>query len=211
LDGPLLDVSEKYYRVYVDLLEGRGALPVSKEEYWESKRHCVPDETILGLSGIKGCFDEYRNLFRARIESTDYASYDTVWPGIAPMLQRLGQHVGLVLVTLRRSREILIWELEKLKLHKMFAYVLSSAGSGSSSERAAIKVALTNQVLSARNASTWFVGDTETDILAGQRLGSRTVAVTFGIRSAERLTPLKPDRTVDTPNELVRWSETCLD
>jgi len=41
LDGPILDVSFKFHKIYTDLLGERGYTTLSKETYWQLKREHV--------------------------------------------------------------------------------------------------------------------------------------------------------------------------
>jgi phosphoglycolate phosphatase len=47
------------------------------------------------------------------------------------------------------------------------------------------------------------IGDTESDVKAGQILGLRTVAVTCGIRTKEFLQALNPDHIIDSMPQLL--------
>ena len=210
LDGPILDVSEKYYRLYCDLLHDEGRQPLSKAEYWDRKRRCVPDEAILRCSGLEGWSEEFRELFRARIESVQYLAHDKIWPGVWEMLCGLASRSSLVLVTLRCSTELLTWELGSMKLLPLFHDVLSTAGNGTTHQRAATKASLVMRALGSPNPDAWFVGDTETDVCAGQLLGLRTAAVAFGIRSCERLAALSPDLILETPEIFLQWGRSSL-
>lgn len=205
LDGPILDVSEKYYRVYADLVIDYGSQPIGKAEYWHSKRQRIPDEKILGLSGIEGWVEDYRQLRKARIETEKYLSYDRVWPSVLPMLQELASHTSLILVTLRNSIESLKWELKSLEILPVFAHVLSASGDNVEGERAQVKVQLVQNALGSTSLSGWFIGDTETDIRTGQLLGLQTAAVTFGIRTEEKLISVNPDVLIESPERLIEW------
>lgn len=210
LDGPILDVSEKYYRLYADLVSERGGLPIPKADYWNCKRQRVADEVILKLSGIEGWTPDYQNLRRERIETQNYLHYDRVWPGIPQMLSDLASQFSVVLVTLRNSPEALRWELEAFGLLSLFHHVLSASGDGARGEKAGVKVALVRNTLGFHAFSGWFVGDTETDVRAGQILGVKTAAVTFGIRTAEHLASLSPDVLIQKPQALVEWAGTYI-
>lgn len=205
LDGPILDVSEKYYRVYADLVIDYGSQPIGKAEYWHSKQQRIPDEEILGLSGIEGWVEDYRNFRKARIETEKYLSYDRVWPGILPMLQELASHTPLILVTLRNSIENLKWQLKSLGILPVFTHVLSASGDNVEGERAQVKVQLVQNALGSTSLSGWFIGDTETDIRTGQLLGLQTAAVTFGIRTEEKLLSVNPDVLIESPERLIEW------
>jgi phosphoglycolate phosphatase-like HAD superfamily hydrolase len=210
LDGPILDVSEKYYRVYADLVTEYGSQPIPKLDYWDYKRRRIPDETILGLSGIEGWVEDYRQLRKSRIETLEYLSCDRIWPGVLPMLQELASDTSIILVTLRNSTESLKWELKTLGLLDIFTHVLSASGDNAGVEREQVKVQLVQKALGLQTFSGWFIGDTETDIRTGQLLGLRTAAVTFGIRTAEQLVTVKPDVLIETPESLIEWSQLSL-
>lgn len=205
LDGPILDVSEKYYRVYTALVSERGSQPIPKADYWNLKRQRVPDDKILQLSAIEGWTQDYRNLRRERIETPEFLGYDRVWPGLPQLLSELRSHASVVLVTLRNSPEALKWELNALGLLPLFHHVLSASGDSTTGEKAEIKVALVRNILGSKAVSGWFVGDTETDIRAGKILGVNTAAVTFGIRTIEHLADLDPDLLLQEPQILAEW------
>jgi phosphoglycolate phosphatase len=50
---------------------------------------------------------------------------------------------------------------------------------------------------------TYYIGDTAGDIREARAAGVRTVAVTWGWHSRERLAATQPDFLVDTPEELL--------
>lgn len=212
LDGPILDVSEKYYRVYHDIVTEWGGQPIPKSDYWDSKRQRLLDWVILQRSGLlRGKTEEadgegvesYRRLRQARIETPAYLVYDKVWPGIIQMLQALASQTSVVLVTLRHSPEMLNWELNYLGLLPHFGLVLST--SGENAVKGQVKASMVQEVFGLKPYFGWFIGDTETDIMAGKLLGLHTAAVTFGIRTAEQLRPHSPDILIDCPEQLIEW------
>ena len=206
LDGPILDVSEKYYRLYTDLLHEFGAAPLAKGEYWEAKRRRVPDAEILGRSGAGAYLEQFQSRRKALIETSSYWSYDQVWPGMPACLKRLALKHALYLVTLRTHRAPLMQELQHFGLESVFRLVLSTPADNAAS-RANVKAELVTSVLGKGPFSGWFIGDTETDILAGQALRLNTLGVSFGIRSRELLLAVKPDEILDAPGALCRCFE----
>jgi phosphoglycolate phosphatase-like HAD superfamily hydrolase len=204
LDGPILDVSEKYYRVYSDIVLELGGRPLPKATYWRFKRQQLPDTEILRHSTMQ-FVAQYQTLRRERIESLAYLKYDRVWPEIPPLLARLAECVPLALVTLRNRHDMVEWELEQFGLRSCFRHVLTGAEDGAVPDRAARKVSLVRECLGAGPLSGWFLGDTETDLLAGRMLGLGTVGVGFGIRTAGLLKAAQPDLFVHDMNELVEW------
>jgi phosphoglycolate phosphatase len=55
----------------------------------------------------------------------------------------------------------------------------------------------------AREDQTYYIGDTTGDIREAKRAGIRTVAVTWGWHSRERLAMARPDYLIDNPLELL--------
>jgi len=212
LDGPILDVSEKYYRVYSDLVEHRGYAALPKAEFWDLKRARVRDEVILQRSGIEGWEQEFRELRHGLIETDQYLAFDRVWPGAVEVLKRISEYCPPILVTLRHSREALERQLAAFDLLGQFQTVLS-AGATSGGENAQTKVDLVRRYLGSDELAGWFVGDTETDCRAGRLLGIRTVAVTYGIRTHDQLLdrlkdlgPCPVDLIIDEPSKLADWA-----
>ncbi len=185
LDGPILDVSRKYWKVHKDVLVELGKSYLAKDEYWHLKRTRTPVPDILSGLGAQDIADEYMRMRIARIETRQYVKYDRVWAGVREALVALGRDHRLVLVTLRRSAEALNGQLEHLNLTPLFDRVLSSGEQRT--PRWGIKVDLIRSEGYQAGMPGIIVGDTETDILAGKQLGLRTVGVLCGIRTREHL------------------------
>lgn len=205
LDGPILDVSEKYYRLHCDLVAQLGGRPLSKAAYWEAKRQSLPDAEILGRAAVVGQAGGYRAHFREAIETPRYLAHDQVWPGVHHLLGRLSRCHRLALVTLRHCAAALHAQLRQLDLLAPFERVLSAPHGEVGAGRADVKVALVRDWLRADALDGWFIGDTETDVRAGQTLGLRTMAVTFGIRAPQCLASARPDLLLHSPAELIAW------
>ncbi len=202
LDGPLLDVSTRHYRVYADLCAHLGGTPLAHAEFWSAKRSKTPDAEILRRSGLSDSVAEYRASKLTRIEDPDYLRLDRLQAGAGDMLVRLAERYRVVLVTLRQRRDALQAELEALGIGRHFADVLSApAGAAEGWE---VKCALVRKAGITPEPRDFFAGDTETDIIAGKALGVSTVAVCDGIRNESFLTALSPDWIIPTLSELTR-------
>jgi phosphoglycolate phosphatase-like HAD superfamily hydrolase len=210
LDGPILDVSEKYYRVYADLVCEQGGLPIDKDSYWSSKRDRKEEAETLGVSNPVWDVETYRHARRERIETIEYLKYDRLWPGILPLLNKAASSNSIILVTLRHCSASLHDQLRRLGLHSVFTHVLSASDEDTPIDRSEIKARLVESVCITDAPIGWFIGDTETDIKAGKRLGLRTAAVTYGIRTSPQLAAAGPDVLIDSPEELVEWVESYL-
>ncbi len=49
----------------------------------------------------------------------------------------------------------------------------------------------------------WYVGDTAVDIETARGAGMKLIAVTWGFRTKEELAAAHPERTADTPQEVL--------
>lgn len=192
LDGPILDVSERYYRVYADALEVLGAKAMDKQTYWDAKRRRVPDLEILKWSGAGEKLQRFQEERDRRIESDEYLVWDQLQDGSLEVLESLQLQHTLVLVTLRSRGLQLEKQLNDLGVRQLFKAVLSSGDD--LKPRWKIKYRLILEYLDGKCPETaWMIGDTETDVLAGRELGFRTVAIINGIRSKELLEQIRPD------------------
>ena len=98
----------------------------------------------------------------------------------------------VVLVTLRRNREALTWQLSHTGLAEHLDLVLSAHDT--QREGWKIKADLVREALPGCDfSSSWFVGDMATDIRAGKALGCRTAAVQTGMCDESSLRLLGPD------------------
>jgi phosphoglycolate phosphatase-like HAD superfamily hydrolase len=200
LDGPLVDVSERYFRVHRDIVEQWGGRATDKAAYWERKRDRQPLPALLA-SGGNGHIPaaDYLAQWLSRIELPAYLECDAVFPGALEQLARLGRSHRLVLVTLRQRPDHLAGELERLQLRAFFGAVLSASPTVAQGWE-------TKQRLMGQSGfltkTAWIVGDTEIDIRAGKGLGLTTVAVLSGIRNRAHLARERPDFLVKDIGEL---------
>ena len=195
LDGPILDVSAKYYRVYHDLLDEFGFPSLPRDQYWEAKRNKVSDESILRKTGAEEFVAQFVKERKLRIEADSYLALDKIQAGASEVLEALSRVMTLVLVTLRSSPHHLHKQLGDLHLSGFFQRVLSS--NEPLKPRWRIKHRLITEYFDGKTPpDCTLVGDTETDINAGNRLGFATIAVTNGIRTRELLLKSNPDHMV---------------
>ncbi len=213
LDGPILDVSDRYYRVYSDTLRSIGKQPVGEEAYWNKKRERISEPEILAASGVRDgeLIQAYLKQRAERIESPEYLRFDRVWPGTADALKVLRSGAELTLVTMRQSVDQLNRQLDRTGLSDSFDCVLAGPAELRGASRAERKAQLVRAHYGQDDLSGWFVGDTETDIRAGRLLGIRTLAITFGIRTVEHLEAVAPDLVLHSPAEFHRWARNITD
>ena len=205
-DGPILDVSSRYYEAYNRCLKELGYRDVlAPYVYWQHKRDRVANEEILRATGAEKCVAEFSTRWKALIEAEDLLRLDQVWPDVREFLSGALPRHRACLVTLRTYPERTRLQVKWLGIQDWFESILSSPATPGA-ERWRKKVEMVESL-----ASDWtepegsiFVGDTDTDILAGKYMDMYTIGVTFGIRAREHIASCAPNALVDTPQALVK-------
>ncbi len=207
-DGPIMDVSERYYRVYRVCLErvrhpNREVSPLTKEQFWELKRAQVPERDIAIKSGLiaPGESEAFAQLRRDIVHTEPYFQYDRLQANAIATLER-AQAAGLelVVVTMRRVRE-LYPVLQACNLERFFPpdrrYCLADdyTKTGDTNDKPLLMERAIAELPPAEQQ--WMVGDTEADILAGKRVGVPTIGVLCGIRNETQLQLHNPHRIVE--------------
>ncbi len=212
-DGPIVDVSNRYYATYqLGLAETQAfyqaqgtTLPIGrlkKEQFWQMKQDRVPDVEIAMRSGLHGDqIDFFLNRVIEIVNQPALLQKDQLQPAVSWALALLhSQGVRLVLVTLRcqvQATQI----LRNYGLTRLFSGIYGTNDRDAAYHNYAeaktqlLKKALAEQSLFAGGqGSAWMIGDTEADILAGQALSIPTIALTCGIRSRLYLKQFHPTR-----------------
>ena len=190
LDGTLVDASERLYKLFQFLVPES---KLTKKEYWDFKRDKVGHQMILERLFPNHSFDEFNKRWLGLIEAPEYLAMDSLYPDTIETLERLGQNCELVLLTARQSKENLFAELERLEIKKYFSKILVTEAK---TDKAALLGGLDFC------GEDFFVSDMGKDIAVGNAAGLRTIAVTHGFMSGERLAEYKPARLVGELGEL---------
>jgi phosphoglycolate phosphatase-like HAD superfamily hydrolase len=205
-DGPIIDVSERYYRVYQFCLEKtrrpeQTVNELPKAEFWELKRKRVPEKQIALNSGLdEAQAQEFAQLRRQTVHTQPYFEYDTLAPGAVDALLKIQQAgIDLAVMTMRRVKE-LDYAFKKYDLDRFFpenrCYCLSNDYVKTRDiEDKPLLMARAIEELPAA-ADTWMVGDTEADITAAKKHGIKAIAVECGIRDRTQLELYHPDLIV---------------
>lgn len=227
-DGPIIDVSDRYYETYLQglsdvqtLYQTRGiTVPVhrlSKAQFWDMKQNRVPDVEIALRSGLRG--DQIEVFLKRVVEIVnrpDLLQKDTLQPGARWALSLLrAQGARLVLVTLR-CRDQATQVLESHGLLDLFNGIWGMQDAGAAyANQAEHKTGLLAEAIATMGSGStaWMVGDTEADVIAGQAAGIATIALTCGIRSQSYLKKFEPTRLhsdlLSAVHYLVYQSENC--
>lgn len=171
LDGTLLDISEKFHRIYSHLLREHGHEPMEKGDYWKLRRSGLTTPDILARTGAESLLARCESGFLDRVEDREWMTFDTVFDGVPDLLRRIRTAGRVVLVTLRRDRQALAWQLSHTRLADHLDLVLS--GHEPQREAWQLKAGLVREALPDCDfSSSWFIGDMATDIRAGKALGA---------------------------------------
>ena len=188
LDGPVLDVSERYYRVYRAIIERRGRQPLDKSAFWEARRRGA---TLLDVCDVDSAeHPAIRQEWAEMIERGDFLGHDHLVPGVVRALTDLASRHRLCLVTLRRHATRAEAQTRAFGIRDRFDLFLAAAdrtGHGGD-----IKARLVRESPGFDAASAVVIGDSEADVMAARVLRVPSVAVTNGIRSEVFLCRLRP-------------------
>jgi phosphoglycolate phosphatase-like HAD superfamily hydrolase len=205
-DGPIMDLSDRYYHVYqlclAQVREPDQSIRIlTKDQFWAYKRAKVSEQQVGIESGLTAAQAELFKRIRDRTaHQIQYLSIDRVVPGSIAALERIQvSGIELIVMTLRRTCELNA-AFEQYDLAKFFSpdrrYCLADdyLKQGDIKD----KTQLMAQALSELKPepTTWMIGDTETDIIAAQTHGIRVIGVLSGIRDIDRLEQYQPDRIV---------------
>lgn len=216
-DGPIVDVSERYYQVYCYCLE-KTQLPqqpirqLTKSEFWELKRAKVPEREIGLLSGLETAqAEEFSQLRRQTVHQLSYMIYDRPIPGAISTLEKIqSSGFDLAVMTMRRTRELEM-AFAQYDLWRFFPpdrrYCLSDDYIKTADVKD--KPLLMERALQELPPATevWMVGDTEADIIAAKTHGIPVIGVLSGIRNRGQLERYQPDFIANNLDEALKWTQ----
>ena len=186
LDGTLLDVSERFYKIYCDLLDKFNCNQgLSKEEYWQLKKERYPETEIVHKTCVNINIEYYMKLRQEVIESPKYLKYDKPFPYTLDVIKELNKNHRLIIVSLRESLDKTKKEIEKFGLKPFIDRVL--VHNENMNNKWKIKVELIRSDSNFEKKESIIVGDTEADFLAAKGLDIPCFLVSSGIRTKEYL------------------------
>ncbi len=193
LDGTLLDVKERDYAIYCDLLLHNGYLPLETDKYWSLRRSRCNIFSLLAMSKLvdESLVSVFLRKRQEMMEQLHYLEYDQLFPDVKTVLFELKVIYDIYLVTTRFNIVNTQLQLENLGLNGVFDEVHIV---GKDKYCAYKEIANLDFV----------VGDTENDICAAQRLQVKAVGVTTGIRDRAFLQDLHPNYIIDNLLELLK-------
>jgi phosphoglycolate phosphatase-like HAD superfamily hydrolase len=212
-DGPIMDLSDRYYHVYqlclAKVKQPNQAIKIlAKAEFWASKQAHISEQQVGIESGLTAAQSEvFKELRDRHAHQIQYLSLDRVVPGSIAALERIqASGIELLVMTLRRTCE-LEPALQQYNLDRFFPphcrYCLPNDYIKHGDVEA--KTQLMAQALAELkpSANTWMIGDTEADIVAAKTYGIKVIGVLSGIRDLDRLAQYQPDKIVANLAEAV--------
>lgn len=205
-DGPIMDVSERYFQVYkFCLAEIKNPTqiisPLTKSEFWNLKRSQTSEVEIAIKSGLTlpNQSQAFAQLRRETIHTQPFFQYDCFHPwAIAALETAQNLKIELALITMRRERE-LFPVLAKYDLLRFFEsdrifclkddYVKTQ---DIKDKPLLMAQAIASLAPSAYISQQWIVGDTEADIIAGNSQNITTIGILSGIRNQTQLLKYQP-------------------
>lgn len=216
-DGPIVDVSDRYYATYrLGLSQTRSHYrtlrrpiairAMSKTQFWQMKQERVPDAEIALRSGLHGESLEYfLDQVRQHVNLPGLLQKDRLQPGVMWALSLLReQGFRLVVVTLRCKSQVQDL-LAQYQIQDVFEEIYGADDADAAYlNYADVKTSLLRQAIAQHGFHPgeektavalpgWMIGDTEADVIAAQTLGIPAIALTCGIRSQSYLSKLKPN------------------
>lgn len=173
LDGPILDVSARYYAAHLDALAAVDdpGLPLDAQELWRLKRRRGEIRELLA-DGDKDA--EYLDFFRAAVERDELLVLDRLQPGALDAVVALAEIFEVRVLSLRTNQAGARACVERLGVSGLVPVEFIPHGSEGKATRVA--------QIAGSFADVIVVGDTEADAAAAQRIAAPFIGVRCGIR-----------------------------
>lgn len=211
LDGTLIDVSERFYRIYCDLLDTFNCTKkLNKEQYWQMKREYLSEDEIVRRTCNDIDIKEYDKIRRTVIESPKYLNYDIPFSYTIDVLKKLKDNNRLVIVSLRESLIKTETEMDKFRLKNFFDKIL--VHNIDMDHKWKIKVELIKSDYKFKKENSIIIGDTEAEFFAAKELDIPCFLVSSGIRRKEYLARLGQHIVIENISELLLMDiDKCID
>jgi phosphoglycolate phosphatase len=198
LDGTLLNVKYKYYNLYRDILLKENNEYLNIEQFWELKRSKKTSNQILSETNCKIAPKEFDDAWINGIESPKYLSFDSLDDEVGEVLSYLQYRKTMVILTMRRRKDLAIRQVKELKIYEYFSDFLTSPRDQKPNWK--VKYEMLKRYIGKSDRKHVMVGDSEADIISGNKLNFMTVAISNGIRNEKCLISAKPDHIISSLN-----------
>jgi phosphoglycolate phosphatase len=200
---------------YLFLFDFDGVIVDSMELYEETTRRCFEtigkpitknhedfldlfDENFYEAIQQRGVsIEEFNDAVKQVVPTIDYSGV-TAFEGLMPILRELKKNHVLLIVSSNNVHAIMAI-LSIINFNSCFDEILGADFRLSKVD----KIIYAMEKWNISSDRTFFVGDTTGDIKEAKEAGVKTVAVTWGWHTKERLEKTKPDLLIDFPRELL--------
>jgi phosphoglycolate phosphatase-like HAD superfamily hydrolase len=194
-DGTIVDASERHYQAYSQILtELTNCDPLSKEEFWGSKRQGASTVELLPNQLSSERISAFESRWIDNIEDRRYLQFNNIVPSARETLRGIStMESKFVLVTNRKKPKNVRWELEKYNIKEHFDKILVNDPMGDVTKAEFVSRKLDDNITPA-----CIIGDSGSDMEAGKILNISTIATTYGIRNRKFLEQYSPDAFIDS-------------
>ena len=197
-DGVLVDSLDIYEKTVIDCLKKiNKPLTRGREEFLELFEGNFYESLVQ--KGI-----DLNEFMKASVDILAQVDLKDIKPiaAVVPVVEELHKNHCLIVVSSNESSSI----KEALKLFQYNGYFREILGSDFMlSKKEKILYAIEKYHVAPQDI--YYIGDTTGDIKEGKQAGVKTVGVTWGWHSKEKMAAAKPDYLFDTPQELLQLNE----
>ena len=197
-DGVLVDSLDVYEKTVTDCLKIiNQPLPRGREEFLELFEGNFYESLVKRGVDLDKFIVSSVNIL-AGVDYSEMKPFDAM----RPVLDELKKNHPLVVISSNDTPTI----QEALRLYNfsgIFQEILGSDFMFSKKE----KILYAAKKYSAAPNDIYYIGDTTGDIKEGKQAGIKTVGVTWGWHSKEKMAAVKPDYLFDTPQELLQLNK----
>jgi phosphoglycolate phosphatase len=193
-DGVIADSMELYEELTRRCFETIGK-PITKNH--EDFLDLFDDNFYEAIQRRGVSIEEFNDAVKQIVPTIDYSKV-TAFEGLMPVLRELKKKNVLIIVSSNNVHAIMAI-LSLIKFNGCFDEILGADFRLSKVD----KIIYAMEKLNISYDRTFFVGDTTGDIKEAKEAGVKTVAVTWGWHTKERLEKTKPDLLIDSPRELL--------
>jgi len=214
-DGPIMDVSERYFQVYLYCLTKvsepkQSTISLTKTEFWDLKRSQVSEQEIALKSGLSlvNQPQAFARIRRETINSQAFFAYDRIHlNAIAALKMAQNAGIDLAIMTMRREQE-LFPVLTQYDLHQFFKgdRIFCLKNDYVKTQDIKDKPKLMSGAIATlpELQNQWMVGDTEADMISGNTHKIKTIGVLSGIRNQTQLEIHQPTAIVKNLAEAIK-------
>lgn len=189
-DGTIVSYHDRFYLIYSLACCQIGIKPMGRIDWLECRRTGTPTYSKEDEKKIFPIFDEM-------FESPEYLCFDRLIVGMDNVVNTLQKKYDTHIVSYRAKDKNLRDQLAGYGIKNINTITKGFSHDTPPDEKAA----MIRRVIP--NPSGWIIGDSPHEIIAGQRLGLKTIAVTWGDKDRKTIQRYNPNFIVDSSKEIL--------